>query len=116
MNKSRIWPALLLAGIATASAHSRLRTSTPADNSTVSAAPSQVVLGFSEVTQLAALTLTHGSDAPIKVAALPQKAAQQLTVAVPALVPGSWTLGWRAVGDDGHVTHGTVHFTVAPAH
>jgi len=116
MNKVSIWTALLLAGsFAAAQAHSHLRSSTPAEGSTV-AAPTQVVLGFSEVSQLAALTLARGADALIKVEPLPQQAARQLTVALPKLAAGPWTLGWRVIGDDGHVTHGTIHFTVAPSH
>jgi len=114
MHKTSFWAAVLFAGMmATASAHSHLRTSTPAEGSTVTGSPAQVVLGFSESSHLAALTLTRGSDAAIKVAPLPQQAAQQLTVALPKLVAGAWTLDWRVIGDDGHVTHGSVHFTVA---
>jgi copper resistance protein C len=116
MHRKSIWAALLLAAAATtAQAHSHLRSSTPAEGSTVTGSPAQVVLGFSEVTRLAALTLTHAADSPIKVAPLPQQPAQQLTVGIPKLTSGAWTLVWRAIGDDGHVTHGVVHFTVAPA-
>jgi len=28
------------------------------------------------------------------------------------LAPGAWSLSWRVIGSDGHITHGTVHFTV----
>ena len=116
MNKASIWAALLFAGtIATAHAHSHLRSSTPAEGSTVAQPLTQVVLGFSEVSRLASLTLNRGKDAASKVAPLPRQAAQQLTVGLPKLAPGAWTLAWRVIGDDGHVTHGTVHFTVAPA-
>jgi methionine-rich copper-binding protein CopC len=116
VNNVGIWAALLLAGtVATASAHSRLRSSTPAEGSTV-APPTQAVLGFSEVSHLATLTLTRGAEPAIKVETLPQQPAQQLTVALPKLTAGTWALAWRAIGDDGHVTHGTVHFTVAPGH
>ncbi len=116
MKKDSIWMALLLAGsLATAEAHSHLRSSTPAEGSTVGS-PTQVVLGFSEVSHLAALTLAQGASAVIKVEPLPRQPAQQLTVTLPKLTAGPWTLGWRVIGDDGHVTHGTVHFTVAPPH
>jgi methionine-rich copper-binding protein CopC len=114
MFKSVIWTALLCAGAATtAGAHAHLKSSTPAEGSTVTGPPSQVVLGFSERARLATLTLTHGADTPVKVGPLPSQPAQQLTVALPTLSPGAWTLGWRAIGEDGHVTTGTVHFTVA---
>lgn len=114
MNQVSIWAVVLFAGsLATAQAHSHLRSSLPAEGSTVKP-PTQVVLAFSEVSRLAALTLTRGTDPVIKVAPLPAQPAQQLTVMVPKLNAGAWTLGWRVIGDDGHVTHGTVHFTVAP--
>src|SRR5580658_6343496 len=104
MKHVSIWAALLVAGsLATAQAHSRLRSSLPAEGSTVNP-PTQVVLGFSEVSQLAALTLTRGTDPAIKVMPLPAQPAQQLTVTLPKLNAGAWTLGWRVIGDDGHVT------------
>ena len=116
MNQLGIWAALLLGGtLATAQAHSHLRSSIPAEGSTVPA-PVQAVLGFSESSHLAALTLTRAGESALKVQPLPQQPAQQLTVPLPKLGAGAWTLAWRVIGEDGHVTHGTVHFTVAPSH
>ncbi|HEY4340449.1 MAG TPA: copper resistance protein CopC [Steroidobacteraceae bacterium] len=112
MNKATIGLVLLFAGAgATASAHSHLRSSVPTEGSTV-APPAQVVLGFSESSQLTALTLMRGSDPALKVAPLPQQPAQQLRVDLPKLTPGAWSLTWRVISADGHITHGTVHFTV----
>ncbi len=54
MKKVCIWAVLLWVGcLATAQAHSHLRSSTPAEGST-GPAPLQAVLGFSESSQLAA--------------------------------------------------------------
>lgn len=112
MNKANIWLAVLFAAAgATANAHSQLRSSTPAEASTI-APPTQVVLGFSEISQLTALTLVQGPGPALKVAPLPQQPAQQLSVGLPKLAPGAWSLSWRVIGSDGHITHGTVHFTV----
>ena len=112
MNKAAIWLApLFAAAAATASAHSQLRSSTPAEASTI-APPNQAVLGFSEVSQLTALTLVQGTAPALKVAPLPRQPAQQLRVGLPMLTPGAWSLNWRVIGSDGHITHGTVHFTV----
>jgi methionine-rich copper-binding protein CopC len=112
MNKANIWLGLLFAGAAAAAnAHSHLRSSTPTEASTI-APPTQVVLGFSEISRLTALTLVQGSGPTLKVAPLPPQAAQQLRVGLPILTPGAWSLTWRVIGSDGHVTHGTVHFTV----
>jgi methionine-rich copper-binding protein CopC len=112
MNQATIWLALLFTGAAaTANAHSHLRSSTPTEASTI-APPTQVVLGFSEISQLTALTLEQGSGPALKVAPLPPQPAQQLRIGVPILTPGAWSMNWRVIGSDGHVTHGTVHFTV----
>ena len=112
MNKATVWLTLLCMGAAaTASAHSQLRSSSPAEASTV-APPTQVVLGFSEISHLTALTLEQGAAPALKVAPLPQQSAQQLSVGLPRLTPGPWRLTWRVIGSDGHITHGTVHFTV----
>ncbi|HEX3839111.1 MAG TPA: copper resistance CopC family protein [Steroidobacteraceae bacterium] len=114
MNKANVWLAVLFVGTAataTANAHSHLRSCVPAEGSTV-AAPTEVVLGFSERSQLTALTLMQGSGSALEVASLPQQPAQQLHVGLPKLTPGAWSLTWRVIGTDGHVTHGTVHFTV----
>jgi methionine-rich copper-binding protein CopC len=114
MIKCGIWAALLCAVVPiTAGAHAHLTSSIPAEGSTVTGSPSQVVLGFSESARLAVLTLTRGADTPVKVGPLPQQAAQRLTIALPTLSPGTWSLGWRAIAEDGHVTSGSVHFTVA---
>jgi methionine-rich copper-binding protein CopC len=112
MNTANFGLALLFAGAAaTAHAHSQLRSSTPAEASTI-APPSQVVLGFSEISQLTALTLMQGSAPALKIVPLPERPAQQLRVGLPKLTPGAWSLTWRVIGSDGHITHGTVHFTV----
>jgi methionine-rich copper-binding protein CopC len=112
MSKANVWLPLVFAGAgATAHAHAHLRSSTPAQDSTV-APPTQVVLGFSEISQLTVLTLAQGSGPALKVAPLPQQPAQQLRIALPKMTPGAWSLTWRVIGSDGHVTHGTVHFTV----
>ncbi len=117
MLKNRIWTALLIVGgVGTAGAHAHLTSSIPAEGSTVSGSPAQVVLGFSEAARLATLTLTHGADTPVKVASLPAQAALRVSIALPALSPGAWTLAWRAIANDGHITTGTVHFTVAASH
>lgn len=112
MNKANICLALLFAAAgATANAHSHLRSSSPAEGSTI-APPTQVLLGFSESSQLTTLTLEQGSARAFKVVPLPAQPAQELRIGVPKLAPGAWSLTWRVIGTDGHITHGTVHFTV----
>jgi methionine-rich copper-binding protein CopC len=69
------------------------------------------VLSFSEAARLTALTLQR-EGAEARKLAPPATAAARFTIPVPDLVSGSYTLTWRAVGSDGHVTSGAVHFKV----
>ncbi len=96
-------------------AHAHLQSSTPANNAQLTAAPKSLVLNFSEAAQLAVLKLsTDGKEiaVPLDKSAKP---TQTYTLELPALAPGSYTVQWTAVAaDDGHVTKGTVKFSIAP--
>jgi len=104
--------ALLLAAAA-AHAHAHLTSSVPADHST-GEAPQRIELSFSEPARITALALQREGQDAYKLTP-PAAAAGKFTVPVPRLSPGSYTLSWRVVSDDGHVTTGTLHFTVAPS-
>ncbi|HEX8782224.1 MAG TPA: copper resistance protein CopC, partial [Steroidobacteraceae bacterium] len=51
-------------------------------------------------------------EEPHKLTPLPAEVAARITVPLPKLSPGKYTLSWRVVGDDGHIVPGTLHFTV----
>jgi methionine-rich copper-binding protein CopC len=110
----------LLSGLAlvtfgvTASAHAHLEKSTPADGSVITTSPSNLVLNFSAAARLTALSIQKGDEPAQNLKPLPTTAAQQISVALPQLAPGTYSVSWRAMSDDGHVTSGTLHFTLAP--
>src|ERR1700675_1603308 len=104
--------ALVMFGI-TASAHAHLQKSSPADNSVITASPSDLVLNFSEAARLTALSIQKDSESPQKVKPLPTTAAQQISVPLPPLTPGTYSVNWRVVSDDGHMMSGALHFTLA---
>jgi methionine-rich copper-binding protein CopC len=106
--------ALLIVGVA-ASAHAHLQKSSPADNSMITASPSNLVLNFSEAARLTVLSIQKGSEPKQDLKPLPAAVAQQVTVPLPQLAPGTYTVSWRAVSDDGHVMPGTLHFTLTAA-
>jgi len=101
---------LLSLAAATAHAHAHLTHSDPPEGS-AGKSPGQIVLSFSEAVRLTALTLQR-EGAEARKLAPPAAVAARLTIPVPDLVSGSYTLAWRAVGSDGHVTSGAVHFKV----
>ena len=101
---------LLFLAAATAHAHAHLTSSDPGEGS-AGKSPGQIVLTFSEPARLTALNLER-KDAESRKLAPPTTTAARLTIPLSNLVPGSYTLEWRALGGDGHITSGAVHFTV----
>src|SRR5712664_2053038 len=112
----------LLSGLAlvafgvTANAHAHLQKSSPADNSVITAAPSNLVLNFSEAARLTALSIQKDSEPEQKLKPLPTTAAQQISVPLPPLTPGTYSVNWRVVSDDGHMMAGALHFTLTADH
>jgi len=103
----------LLALVGVAHAHAHLKRSIPADASVVSVAPSSVVLTFSEAARLTAAWIQKGDAAKQKLGPLPERPATEVTVALPALQPGTYVVSWRALSDDGHVMPGQIRFAVS---
>ena len=106
---------LLILGAAgtLAQAHAHLRSATPADGSTVHAAPASLVLEFSEAARLTALWIQkQGGDK--KKLAPPQESQSRITVTLPPLGPGDYVVSWRVQGSDGHVVPGQLRFTLRP--
>ena len=110
----------LLTGLAmvtfgvTASAHAHLEKASPADGSVITTSPSNLVLNFSESARLTALSIQKGDDPKQNLKPLPATAAQQISVPLPQLKPGTYAVNWRVLSDDGHMMSGTLHFTLAP--
>jgi methionine-rich copper-binding protein CopC len=96
---------------ATAHAHAHLIAAVPAEGS-AGRAPEHIVLSFSEAARITAMTLQREGEEPHKLTPLPAEMAARITVPLPELLPGKYTLNFRVVGDDGHVVPGTLHFTV----
>lgn len=109
----------LLSGVAllmfalTASAHAHLQKSSPADGSVIKTSPSNLVLNFSAVARLTALSIQQGDEPEQNLKPVPSAAARQISVPLPPLTPGRYAVTWRVVSDDGHVMSGTLHFTLA---
>jgi methionine-rich copper-binding protein CopC len=103
----------LVALAVTADAHAHLQKSSPADNSVITTSPSNLVLNFSEAARLTALSIQKDSEPAQSLKPLPTAAAQQISVPLPQLTPGTYSVSWRVLSDDGHVMAGALHFTLA---
>lgn len=110
------WLTAAVAGLiltAPAFGHAKLRSSQPAADAELPAAPKSLTLTFNESVRLAVLTLTlDGKDIPVTVDRN-APAAPQVMVALPPLVAGKYRVRWSALSvDDGHVTQGTFSFAI----
>lgn len=125
MARPRTWLAALVAGTAllvvvpatAAAAHNVLRSTTPADGSTVDSVPAQVVLTFDQPalalgTELV-VTAPDGRDvadgAPVLV---DSTVGQAVGGDLPA---GTYTVRWRVTSADGHPISGSFTFTATQA-
>jgi methionine-rich copper-binding protein CopC len=98
-----------------AEAHAHLHSSMPANGSVVTAAPSEVVLDFSEAARLTAAWIQKSGGAKQKLERLPEQSAAKVAVPLPALTPGRYELSWRALSADGHIVPGHIRFTISHA-
>ena len=95
-------------------AHAHLEKSVPADGSTLSTAPAALEMRFSEAARLTALWIQSDRQARQTIKDLPAAADRTLRIALPALAPGAYSLTWRVIAADGHVSSGVVHFAISP--
>lgn len=102
-----------LAATGSASAHAHLVNSAPADGSTLVAPPASVTLTFSEAARVTACFVQKNAEPRRAIASLPTAAASTVTIGLPVLPDGAYTLSWRVVGADSHVMSGELQFTIA---
>jgi copper(I)-binding protein len=100
-------------------AHAHLQGSSPAADSTVTPAPQEVTITFSEAVEPRFSTIqVIGADGKRIDQGEPHLVGgdgKRLGVAVASLPPGAYTVVWHATAVDTHKTEGTYQFTVAPA-
>jgi methionine-rich copper-binding protein CopC len=105
---------MLVMAAAAVQAHAHLKQSTPAEGAVVTEMPAAIELTFSESARVTAVSLQKDQEPKQTLKAPAGAAAEHISVAVPKLVPGSYTLTWRVVSeDDGHIMSGELHFKVA---
>ena len=97
-----------------AHAHTPLKTSSPAADSTVARA-SAIEVEFNGPVRLVRLQVMHGEvEIPTGFAVNPEPVAAY-SVAAPNIPAGKITVEWAAIGADGHTLTDTFSFTVDPA-
>jgi methionine-rich copper-binding protein CopC len=109
--------AVVTGGTATvASAHDALVATSPADGSTVGAAPGQVTLTFDQpALALGSTVLVTGPDGPVT-SGRTRVTDDRVTQAVqPGAPAGRYTVTWRVTSVDGHPVSGSFGFTATTA-
>ena len=113
--RSLLLPAVLMMATGSAFAHAHPKVMEPAVDS-VGPAPAQVSIRFTEGLEpkFSSIQVTSDNGAAVTRAASVVDAADatHMTLALPALKPGVYSVHWVAIATDGHRTEGTYHFTV----
>jgi methionine-rich copper-binding protein CopC len=104
----------LLIGAPTASAHSVVTGSNPADGAELATGPAQAEISFNEVPQSQFATLNVvGPDGNLWSKGDPRVEGQSIVVDVGDLGPvGEYTVAYRVTSADGHPISGTLKFTL----
>jgi methionine-rich copper-binding protein CopC len=109
---------VVLAVPAAVAAHAELETVSPADGTTVTVAPSEIVMTFSEALDPAksSIVLAEVGGSPLLSGGVVDPAdATRMTLATPDLAAGEYEIRWTsASAEDGDIDRGTTHFTYAP--
>ena len=109
------WAFVLVAiTVATAMAHLAVTKTMPEGDAAVTESPDQVQVWFTQDPDAAVSKLTlEGPDGEVGLGETMVADEKSLVAAVPTeLSPGSYTVGWRSAGDDGHVRRGEFAFTL----
>ncbi len=105
------------AGATSASAHSGLTSSTPADGSVISEAPASISFTFDEELLPDADSISlNAADGTNVISAKVQPTGNTVELPLPAdLQAGEYQAAYRVVSADGHPVTGAIGFTYAPA-
>lgn len=104
---------MLLAG--SAQAHAMLEHASPGAGVTLSVAPREVTLDFSEALEPSFSTVTVFDAAGHSVTAgPPQAAGRRMAVPLRPIGPGEYAVAWHALSVDTHRTDGHFTFQVKP--
>jgi copper transport protein len=112
----------MLASLATAlgtwgvaSAHAELITTSPTSGAVLTAAPTQIVLTFSEHIDPVpdSIRLVAGDGTAVDIGSMSQAQGNTtISASVPAITNGSYVVAWRAISADSHPVAGAFTFSV----
>ncbi|MFI4869696.1 MAG: copper resistance protein CopC [Steroidobacterales bacterium] len=95
-----------------AAAHAHLVQATPANDSVLARPPESFMLLFNEAARLTVLSLQQDDAPPRRIAGLQRTPSARWLIPAPPLAPGNYTLSYRLLSEDGHVTSGSIKFRI----
>lgn len=106
--------ALLLAAVGPAKGHAILVESIPAHGAALEEAPQVIILRFNARLEpsMVRMNLVDINRAQTPLDTTQDSTVDRIVVKVPSLSPGVYTLVYKVLARDGHVTEGFVRFTV----
>jgi methionine-rich copper-binding protein CopC len=116
--KNICFAALFLLAAQVAHAHAFPKHQTPDAGATVNASPHEVSIEFDDGLEAAfssiGVTDAQGKGVTRAKSQVDAKDNKSMSVALQDLPPGTYTVAWVAVADDGHRTQGHYRFSVKP--
>ncbi len=116
----KLWVAgfLLFVGTALAFAHANVKIAIPPANATVKSAPGEVMITFTEALEPRFSTIevldAKGQRVDKGDSHVANGDARRLSVTLQPLSPGTFTVRWKVISVDTHLTEGSYKFTYAP--
>lgn len=96
-----------------AMAHSPLDATTPANEATVTAMPTEVLMNFKDDIRLTRVVITHADTHSMDMDLGEQTAfTQEFALPMHDMGVGTYVIEWRGLGVDGHAQTGSFSFTV----
>ena len=109
---------ILLAGMigiwaTSATAHSPLESTTPANEAIITEVPSEVLFNFKGEIRMTRVTMTHADDPSVNLDLTGHTGfISDYTVPLQGVGNGPYLIDWRGLGTDGHALNGSFNFTV----
>jgi copper resistance protein C len=96
-----------------ATAHSPLKSTTPANDATLTEVPTEIKLNFGNGIHLTRLTVTHATGKKDKLDLGTYSGfTKRYQIPFEAIGVGKYLIEWRGLGNDGHALNGKFSFTV----
>lgn len=93
-------------------AHSKLASSTPANEAVIATAPTEIMLSFAKKIRLTRVALVGASGTEDLDLSHVSAFETEYTLTATAIDAGDYTVEWRGLGGDGHPLSGTFSYTV----